>query len=90
MAVAYSLWKRPAWRWPDVLNPFKPRHWSWAGSLAAGIIALVWILVQFQWIQFGVLHAFIMSWSVLILIVTPLPGIRNYYTRESPALKRPG
>ena len=33
MAVAYSLWRRPAWRWPDMLNPFKGIHWAWVGSM---------------------------------------------------------
>jgi len=29
IAVAYSLWSRPAWRWPDGLNPFKTTHLRW-------------------------------------------------------------
>jgi hypothetical protein len=83
LGVAYSLWKRPGWRWPAALNPFKGIHWSWADSLAAGVIALVWITVQIQWIQPGFLHAFIFGWGILILIVTLLPGVRQYYKRES-------
>jgi len=23
IAIAYSLWKQPAWRWPDIIDPFK-------------------------------------------------------------------
>ncbi len=80
-AVAYSLWTRPAWRWPDAINPFKETHWSWAGSLAAGAIAIIWIVVQVQWIQAGALHAFIFGWGVLILIVTLLPAVRGYFRR---------
>jgi hypothetical protein len=81
LAVAYSRWRQPAWRWPEPLNPFKAIHWSWAGSLAAGVIALVWILVQNQWIQPGFLHAFIFGWGFLILIVTLLPAVRQYFRR---------
>lgn len=44
--VAYCLWRKPAWSWPDALNPAKKFHWSWAASLAAGIILLIWISVQ--------------------------------------------
>jgi hypothetical protein len=79
IAVAYSLWKQPAWRWPDVLNPFKQIHWSWAGSLAAGVIAMIWIIVQIQWIPVGFLHIFIFGWGVLILLVTVLPNVRRHY-----------
>ncbi len=81
LAVAYSLWKRPAWGWPEAINPFKQRHWSWAASLAAGAIAVVWILVQVQWIPSSFLQTFILGWGVLILLFTLLPGVRRYYTR---------
>ncbi|RPI90911.1 MAG: hypothetical protein EHM40_17195 [Chloroflexi bacterium] len=83
IAVAYSLWKQPAWRWPDTLNPFKQIHWSWAGSLAAGVIAMIWIIVQIQWIPAGFLHIFIVSWGILILLVTLMPSVRRYYKRHS-------
>ena len=78
LAVAYSLWKRPAWRWPDALNPFKLTHWSWAASMAAGVIAMIWIVVQIQWIPVGFLHVFIFGWGILILVVTLLPSVRRY------------
>ncbi len=81
LAVAYSLWRRPAWRWPDAINPFKQTHWSWAASLAAGVIAIFWILVQVLWIPFWFLQAFILGWGVLIVLVTLLPGVRRYYIR---------
>ncbi len=81
MAVAYSLLRRPGWRWPEAINPFKQMHWSWAGSLAAGVIAIVWIVVQIQWIQPGALHAFIFTWGVLIIIVTLLASVRTYCVR---------
>lgn len=79
IADAYSLWRKPAWRWPDFLNPFKPIHWSWAGSLAAGVIALIWITVQVQWVPIGFLHIFIFSWGILILLTTLIPSVRQYY-----------
>lgn len=79
VAVAYSLWKKPAWQWPDIINPFKRIHWSWAGSLAAGVIAMIWIIIQIQWIPIGFLHIFIFSWGVLILLVTLLRNVREHY-----------
>jgi hypothetical protein len=78
-AVAYSLWKRPTWRWPNVLNPFKEMHWSWAGSLAAGVIVILWITVQIQMIPVVFLHLFYIGWGVLLLLLTLLPNVRQYY-----------
>ena len=46
LVVAYSLWRQPGWRWPDAINPWKNRHWSWAAALSTGIIVLTWIIVQ--------------------------------------------
>jgi len=79
LVVACCLWKRPAWQWPDMLNPFKQFHWSWAGSLAAGVALIVWIIVQIQWIQVGALHIICLVWGVLILVITFLPSVRRYY-----------
>ena len=32
LLVAWSLWKRPPWRWPDVINPFDSFRYFWAQS----------------------------------------------------------
>jgi len=81
MAAAYSLWKLPVWRWPDALNPFKQFHWSWAGSLAAGAIVMVWILVQIQWIKVGALHIIVLVWGAVIVLLALLPSVRRYCRR---------
>lgn len=78
IAVAYSLWRLPAWRWPDILNPFKQIHWSWAGSLAAGVILIIWITVQIQWVPVGFVHILYLSWGVLLLLMTLHPNVREY------------
>ena len=83
IAAAYSLCVQPAWRWPDALNPFKQVHWSWSGSLAAGVIAIIWIIVQVLWIPLGFLHIFIFGWGILILVVTLLPSVREYFRRKA-------
>jgi len=83
MAAAYSLWKRPVWRWPDMLNPFKRIHWAWAGSLAAGAAVIVWITVQVLLIGYGsFLQPFYLGWGIVIIGVTLLPDTRRYYTRQ--------
>jgi hypothetical protein len=83
VAIAYSLWRRPAWRWPDVLNPFKRMHWSWAGSLAAGVIVIIWIIVEVLLIR-GVafLHILYIAWGGVLILLTLLPDVRRYLARS--------
>ncbi len=80
LVIAGGLWKLLPWQWPNRINPFKRFHWSWAGSLAAGLILIIWILVQIQWVQFGMLHIICLAWGTLILMVGLLPGVRRYCT----------
>ncbi len=82
MVIAYSLWRRPAWQWPDLLNPSKRMHWCWAGSLAAGVIAMIWIIVQIQWVQANFLQVVVFGWGVLIVALALLPGVRRYCMRK--------
>lgn len=79
LLVAYSLWKQPSWVWPRTINPFRTMYWSWAGSLAAGVAVIIWILVQIQWVQIGFLHILYLIWGVIILVITFLPAVRDYY-----------
>jgi hypothetical protein len=78
LLVAYSLWRRPAWGWPNVINPFKQYHWSWAGSLAAAVMLIIWLLIELLVIPFGVVHAVYFAWGALILVLTLLPSVRRY------------
>ena len=79
LVVAYSIWRRPGWRWPDTINPFRSFHWSWAASLAAGIALLVWITVQIQWVPIGFLHALYLVWAAAILVIGLLPATRRHF-----------
>ncbi len=82
LVVAYSLWKKPGWRWPDLINPFQQIHWSWAASLATGVIVLIWIAVEVLWVPFGIVHVLFFLWGAAILILTLLPEVRKFYTRN--------
>lgn len=78
VAVAYSLWKRPGWRWPNAINPFKQMHWSWAASLAAGVIDIIWITVEVQFMSVAGIHVFYWAWGLVLILLTLLPGVRQY------------
>lgn len=82
LAIAYALWRQPAWRLPELLNPFKRLHWSWAASLSAGVIVLIWITMQvFLLRSVAFLHVlyFIWGWALIVLSLTP--GVRQHYNR---------
>jgi len=83
LCVAYGLWKRPGWRWPDRLNPFKGIHWSWAGSLAAGVIVVIWIVVEVIMLRsFVFLQILCLVWGIVLILVTLLPAVRRYYAKS--------
>jgi len=77
-AVAYSLYARPAWRWPDVINPFKKLHWSWAASLAAGLICTLWITIEVEITGIGALHVIYFIWGWVIVFLSLLKPVREY------------
>lgn len=82
VAVAYGLWRRPAPRLPEKINPFKGIHWAWAGSLAVGAAVMIWITVQVMLIGYGsVLQPLYFGWGIVIIGVTLLPSVRHYNRR---------
>ena len=82
LLVAYCLWRLPAWRWPDALNPFKDRHWSWAASLAAGVIVLIWITVQVLMLRsIAFLHVLYFVWGWALIGLTLTAWVRRYCAR---------
>ena len=80
--VAFALWRRPSWQWPETLNPYRRRHWAWAAGWSVGVVLIVWILSQMlllgccyalQYLYFG--------WGLLVRIVAVVPAVRGHYRR---------
>lgn len=82
LCVAYGLWKRPDWNWPDAINPFKSIHWSWAGSLASAVIVIIWLTVELIWVEIGFLHYLYYAWGGLLILLTLLSTTRRFYQRN--------
>ncbi len=76
--IAYGVWKKPAWHWPNLFNPSKTYHWSWAGSLADGVVLFIWLTVELIWVEYFILHTIYYVWSGLLILLTLLPAARNY------------
>jgi hypothetical protein len=81
LGVAYGLWKSPGWNWPDVINPIKNTHWSWAGSLASGVIVIIWLSAELIWASLSFLHVIYYVWSGAIILLSLLPATRLFYQR---------
>jgi len=77
LCIAYGLAKRPAWDWPNGINPFKRMHWSWAGSLSVGVITITWIVVELFWVEFSFIHGIYLLWGAAIILFTLLPAVRQ-------------
>jgi hypothetical protein len=82
LAVSYSLWRKPIWNWPEALNPFKQIHWSWASSLAAGFILVVWITAQVLILQsIAFLHVLYFVWGWILILLTLSSEVRKQYSK---------
>jgi hypothetical protein len=80
LAVTYSLWRKPAWRWPEAISPFKHLHWCWAASLASGVILLIWITVQVLMLQsIAFLHVLYFIWGWTLILLTLTTDVRQHY-----------
>lgn len=61
------------------LNPFRRMHWSWAASLAAGVILLIWITIQVLMLRSVVgLHVLYFAWGWALIGLTLAPAVRRY------------
>ncbi|MFN2119852.1 MAG: hypothetical protein ACK2T0_05635 [Anaerolineales bacterium] len=82
--VAYGLWRMPAWEWPNLINPFRVQHWSWAGSLAAGVILIIWITAQVFLIKsVAFLHYLYWGWGIVVVLLTLASSVRQFHEREA-------
>jgi hypothetical protein len=68
------------WKGLNVLNPFKAFKWAWTGSLAAGVILLIWIITETAMLGYiSFLQPVMGAWGIIILLLTVLPGVRRFY-----------
>ncbi len=80
--TAYGLLKKPAWTWPDAINPSKAMHWAWSAAWAASVIMLVWIATET--LLLGVisfLQPAIAIYGLAVIALSMLPGTRRYCAR---------
>jgi hypothetical protein len=70
----------PGWKGLNFLNSFKAYLWPWTGSLATGVILLIWIITETAMLGYiSFLQPVMGAWGIVILLLTALPSIRKYY-----------
>ena len=78
--VSYGLLRQPSWRWAEAINVCKKYHWSWTAAWAAGVIMLIWIIVETSLLGYvSFLQPVITAWGIAIITLTLLPNVRRYY-----------
>ena len=81
--TAIGLLTRTDWTGPDIINPFKKLHWAWTASGAAGIIMLIWIVVETLLLGYiSALQPIIAVWGIVLIVLTLLPPVRKYYRKK--------
>jgi cytochrome c oxidase subunit IV len=76
----YGLITRTNWQGPNVINPYKNFHWSWTAGWVAGVIMLIWITVETALLGYiSILQPVILVWSIVLITLTLLPSVRQYY-----------
>ena len=78
--VSYGLLRQPAWHWAEAINICKKYRWPWTAAWAAGVIILIWIIVEFALLGYiSFLQPLVTVWGTAIITFTLLPKIRQYY-----------
>lgn len=79
--VLVGLLFKPNWKFANVLNLYKDKHWAWAYSLYSGIVMLFWIIIQQFLTDFFVLQPIVALTGLLIMVFTLMPRVMAYYEK---------
>ena len=78
--VSYGLLRKPVWQWAEAINICKKYRWPWTAAWAAGVIMLIWIIVETVLLGYiSFLQPVIAIWGIAIIILTFLPPVRQHY-----------
>jgi hypothetical protein len=83
LVVAWGLFIKPPWQWPEMVNLYHKQHWCWTFSLYYGFILIIWINVQIIMLGFSsLLQPIFALTGALISILTLFPGVSHYYRKH--------
>ena len=82
LLLTFGLIARPNWTWAESLFRWSNHHWSWTGTVALGIILLVWLSIQGVLIGFRWPIQYVTAANgILILLFALVPSVKRYYAQ---------
>lgn len=83
LVIAWALFIKPPWQWPELVNLYHKQHWCWTFSLYYGFILIIWINVQIIMLGFSsLLQPIFALTGALISILTLFPSVFQYYRKH--------
>ena len=80
LLLTYGLLARPQWYWMDRLSQWSRHYWAWTGSLAIGLVLVIWLLIQGSLIGFRWPIQYVTATNgIVIILFSLIPGVRRYY-----------
>jgi hypothetical protein len=81
--AAFGLWRHPRWRWTDPFNKWTGQNWAWTGTVATGVILIVWIALEVMLIGSPegfprFLQVMMALMGIVILALVMLPRVRAF------------
>ncbi len=84
LVLTFGLFARPNWPWAEALSRWSGHYWAWTGTLALGVVLLLWLAVQAVMIGFSAAIQYVMVVNGLALLGFALwPSVRNAYREDS-------
>ena len=85
-----ALIKKPESKTAELFNIYKDMHWSWTYCIYIAFTLIGWIHIELIFLQGAVhwLQTFYIFYAVLMIIVSLLPQIRNFYKKNSEKLDK--
>jgi hypothetical protein len=82
--LIFALIKKPECKLCEKINFFKDMHWAWTFCIYVAFALIIWIHVEIIFLQtvFWV-HTFYIGYSIVMILVTLLPQVRNFYKKEA-------
>ncbi len=76
--VAWALVRRPRYQWIAWLENLTKTEAAWTGAVAVGVGLIVWIVVEYLYIDYHWLQAMMGGTGVVILAMAALPSVRRF------------
>lgn len=80
--LTYGLLMHPNWRWVDTWSRWSGYYWAWTGTLALGLVLMLWLIVQALLIGYRWPIQYVTTTNgLLILLLVSVPGVRKFFSK---------